>query len=195
LKKPTIFAHGVQDYAAQEARDEALSEMPVNDLSIFDNLPPDPATTFNPWRESIAADPNYLYHATNRYNLNDIVSSGKLATYEPSYGTDQDTWPDGSAQKRSYWTHDPEIARSFYPAEGQPTLLRAPRDAANFRRESTGDHYLTKPLPSKALEIYTGQGAWRPLTPPQAVTRPPVGLMGQEEQAEKMRAGYTPPQD
>lgn len=171
--------------------------MAVNDLnSIFDNLPP-PTTAFDPWRENVPADPGYLYHATTADRLGDIVSSGKLGTYGPSYGTDQDTWPDGSTQRRSYWTHDPAIARSFYPEEGQPSLLRTPRDAANFRREATGDHYLTKPLPTQSLEVYAGQGAWRPLPlpPPQVATRPPVGLQAEEEQAQRMREGFVPPQD
>jgi hypothetical protein len=80
----------------------------------------------------------------------------KLHTHRPEHGTDQEEWPDGSREKRSYWTHEPNIARSFYPEEGKPALLRAKRSAADFKRESTGDHYLRKPLASHHLEVYDG---------------------------------------
>jgi hypothetical protein len=111
-------------------------------------------------REDIQAHADYLYHATNTYNVHDIADTKKLHTHRPGYGTDQEEWPDGSREKRSYWTHEPNIARSFYP-EGKPALLRAKRSAADFKRESTGDHYLRKPLASHHLEVYDGEGNWR----------------------------------
>jgi hypothetical protein len=115
-------------------------------------------------RVNIPADAAYMYHGTSHYNALDIADSGTLATHKPSYGTDQSTWPDGSTEKRSYWTHDPQVARNFYPEDGTPTLLRAPRSAIPFKRESTGDHYHNKPIAASHLEYFAGDG-WRKLLP------------------------------
>jgi hypothetical protein len=117
----------------------------------------------DPSREDVSADPAYLYHATTVENVYDIVDEGKLDVHRPDYGTDQSEWPDGSRMKRSYWTHDPNVARSFYP-EGKPALVRTLRTNADFQRESTSDQYLENPISSSKLEIYSGQGKWRKLT-------------------------------
>jgi hypothetical protein len=63
----------------------------------------------------------------------EAIAEGRLQTHRPGYGTEQDEWPDGSREKRSYWTHDPKIARSFYPEEGRPALIRAKRESADFK--------------------------------------------------------------
>jgi hypothetical protein len=49
----------------------------------------------DPSREDIPAHADYLYHATNTYNVHDIVNAKKLHTHRPGYGTDQEEWPDG----------------------------------------------------------------------------------------------------
>jgi hypothetical protein len=104
---------------------------------------------------------DYMYHATNDYNLSDIIDSKKIKIHKPSHGTDQDCWPDGSCNKRSYWTHSPEIAKSFHPSEGKPVLLRAKKSDHQFKRESvTGDHYLEKSIPTKNIEMFH-DGSWK----------------------------------
>jgi hypothetical protein len=118
----------------------------------------------DPSREDIGFDAAYAYHATNIGNVADILDTGELQTHGPSFGTeDQDAWPDGSTDERSYWTHDPKIARSFYPAEGHAVLIRSRRDAFSPKRESTGDLYTTKPVKVGLLEVYVGGGKWRQL--------------------------------
>ena len=97
-------------------------------------------------------------------NISDIISSKSLKTHKPSFGTDQDSWPDGSTEKRSYFTHDPKIARNFYPEEGTPVLLRIKRESALLKKEKvTGDLYSQKNIPHKHFERYTGNGQWKSL--------------------------------
>ena len=116
-----------------------------------------------PDREDIPAHPDYLYHATNTERLHDIIDAGKLDVHGPRYGTDQSEWPDGSRKKRAYWTHEPKIARNFYPEEGSPALIRAKHVDLGAKRESTGDHYTERPTPIHKLEYYGGEGKWKSL--------------------------------
>ncbi|AEJ94788.1 hypothetical protein SEA_JPICKLES_81 [Mycobacterium phage JPickles] len=119
---------------------------------------------FDPHSETIPGDPDYLYHATHDYNAQDIKDYGHLDVHDPWHGTDQDSWPDGSVDPRSYWTHDPQVARSFYPEGGSPTLLRTKRTNAPFQRErGTGDFYSPAPVSADHLEVYHGGGKWGPL--------------------------------
>lgn len=118
----------------------------------------------DPSRETIPADPNYVYHGTHDFNAQDIADYGHLDVHDPDYGTDQDSWPDGSVEPRSYWTHDPQVARSFYPEGGRPALLRSRRDSGDFRQEKgSGDLYSTSPISADHLEVYSGPGQWTPL--------------------------------
>jgi len=66
---------------------------------------------------NIASDEGYLYHGTNHDRARDIAESG-LDTHKPSYGTDQEAWPDGSTDKRSYFTQKADHAWQFSPEEG-----------------------------------------------------------------------------
>lgn len=102
----------------------------------------------------------FHYHATNIENAWDIAGS-KLDTHRPDYGTDQDAWPDGSRERRSYFG-TPKNVWQFAPEHGKPVVLRVGRDAADFKRESTGDIYTTKPVASKQIQILTDKG-WLPL--------------------------------
>lgn len=104
---------------------------------------------------------SYHYHATNLERAHDIANQGKLVPHGPSYGTDQTAWPDGSRQKRSYFGTDKNVWQ-FAPEEGQPVVLRVKRGAADFKAESTGDIYVSKPIKADYLEILTHQG-WQPL--------------------------------
>lgn len=103
----------------------------------------------------------HVYHATSEENLSQIAS-GSLKTHGPRFGTDQSSWPDGSKKRRSYWTHDPEIAKSFHPIEGKPVLVRTTRKAAAFKQESyTRDLYAEKAIAAKKLEFLHSSGKWR----------------------------------
>ena len=108
------------------------------------------------------SEPGFVYHATNEERACDIVRDGKLKTHKPWEGTEQDTWPDGSVQKRSYHAEKADVVHSFAPEEGAPVILRTARTAHPFQRENTGDIFTTKPIPAKKLEIGLDEG-WMPL--------------------------------
>lgn len=112
---------------------------------------------------SLKSDPGYLYHATNLENLHDISASGFLDVFPPSHGTDQEAWPDGEDEHRSYWTSRAASAWSFAPEHGQPVLLRTP-SSPKFRRETTGDYYATARIPSFELEVMRQDGSWMTLS-------------------------------
>jgi len=109
--------------------------------------------------------PGYVYHATNAERLYDIAEHGKLLTNKPSAFTDQDIWPDGSTEKRNYFTPSAQNTWQFAPEEGQPVLTRIPANAHPFKSESgTGDLYSTKPVPSSAMEYLGDDGQWYPVS-------------------------------
>jgi len=103
----------------------------------------------------------YQYHATNAERAASIAQAG-LTPHGPSYGTDQETWPDGGTGKRTYFNPKAGTVWQFAPEDGRPVILRVKGDAAPFKAEGTGDTYLTKPVPASLLEIQTDQG-WKPL--------------------------------
>lgn len=107
----------------------------------------------------IKSEPGYLYHASNRYNAFDIASEG-IVTHRPSFGTDQSTWPDGSRQKRSYFSRNAGNVWWFAPEDGKPVILRTRDDGKSFWNESTGDVYTTKRIPPERLEILMDDGRW-----------------------------------
>jgi hypothetical protein len=117
-----------------------------------------------PLNGPVKSDPGYVYHATNTDRIREIAASGKLDTHRPGDFTDQDVWPDGSTQKRNYFTSTAQNTWQFAPEEGTPTLLRMKQDVHPLKKESTGDLYSTKPVPSERLEVMTDMG-WRPIFP------------------------------
>lgn len=115
------------------------------------------------FRQYIIESEEYMYHGTNTDNVDNILSSGKIRVHSPSYGTDQDSWPDGSTNKRSYWSHNEKTVESFYPEHGEPVKLRVKKSLHDFKKERhTGDHYLEKSIPIKHVEIHHN-GDWKPL--------------------------------
>lgn len=110
------------------------------------------------------SDVKYMYHGTNTDNLEDIITSKKLKTFKPWHGTDQDSWPDGSTKKRSYWTSNQETTASFFP-EGTPVVLRTKAENFPFKQERyTGDYYLEKDIPISKLEVLSDDNTWKPLS-------------------------------
>ena len=107
----------------------------------------------------------YVYHVTNDQNFWDILSSGKLETHKPDYGTDQNIWPDGSIEKRSYFVDSSNVRNvwQFAPEFGKPVLLRAKSSDIGARKEITGDLYTTKNISTSKLEVLTKEG-WSPLS-------------------------------
>lgn len=113
---------------------------------------------------STPSEPGYLYHATVVHRAHDIAQSGGVRTHRPNFGTEQDVWPDGSTEKRSYWTARAGVAHSFVPEDGEPALLRARDvDVGAKRERGTGDMVATKRVPAAKVEILTDEG-WQPLT-------------------------------
>lgn len=107
---------------------------------------------------------DYLYHVTNLDNAYDIAVDG-LKTHYPWDFTDQGEWPDGSRQRRSYFSQRPLL--DFAPPEGEAVVLRVPTSAAQFKRESyTGDWYATRTIPPHLIEIEGESGGrtrWLPI--------------------------------
>jgi hypothetical protein len=112
---------------------------------------------------NIPSEEGYLYHATNHERAHDIAESG-LDTHKPSYGTDQEAWPDGSTDKRSYFTQKADHAWQFAPEEGKPALLRMKQDPAIHSRESTGDFYSKKKIPANKIEVLGDDKQWHPVS-------------------------------
>lgn len=106
----------------------------------------------------IPSEPGYVYHATNLENLYGIIEDGKLKTHKPWYGTDQDIWPDGSTEKRSYWSPSAATTHWFVPEGGPGVLLRTPRTDAFKTERTTGDVYTTKVVPVTKIEVLTTEG-------------------------------------
>lgn len=105
----------------------------------------------------------YVYHATNEERLHDIADSG-LQTHKPREYTDQSAWPDGSVEKRSYFTPNPNSAYQFSPEEGKPVLLRMQQDPAIHKPESTGDIYAKKTIPAQKLQVLGDDNQWHPVS-------------------------------
>ena len=105
----------------------------------------------------------YYYHVTNEERARDIAGS-RLDTHRPDWGTDQEAWPDGSTERRAYFVghQSAKNAWQFAPEEGKAVLLRVPASAAQFKRESTGDYYVTRPIPAANIEVF-GEKGWVPL--------------------------------
>jgi hypothetical protein len=109
----------------------------------------------------VETTPGYVYHATNEERAADIAEQG-LKLHKPRDFTDQDVWPDGSTDRRNYFTPTASNAWQFAPEEGRPVLLRIPADTHPFRKESTGDIYSNKVVPPSKIEALTEDG-WRPI--------------------------------
>lgn len=112
----------------------------------------------------IESEPGYVYHATNAERMEEIRNTGKLIPHRPDYGTEQDTWPDGATEKRSYFSRKANVVWQFAPEEGQPVVLRT-KESPEFKTESTGDVFSRKPIQTQDLEYLGEDGNWHALSP------------------------------
>lgn len=123
---------------------------------------PEPSRLTGP----MPSDPGYIYHATNHDRLWDIIRSRRLNTHRAHEFTDQDVWPDGSTERRNYFTPTAANTYMFRPEEGHGALLRLMRSAHPVKAErGTGDLYSTTPVHAKHLEYHTVDNAWEPVLP------------------------------
>jgi hypothetical protein len=120
-----------------------------------------------PWdlgkQNDVPSEEGYVYHATNADRLQEIADSGSLKTHRPDYGTEQDRWPDGSSDKRSYFTRRADHAWQFAPEEGRGVIVRMKENPKFHSVESTGDVYATQTINSRHLEYLDASGTWRPV--------------------------------
>jgi len=112
--------------------------------------------------KEIQSEPDYVYHATNEERLSEIVDTGKLRTHRPHEFTDQDVWPDGSTQKRAYFSNQANIVWQFAPEEGRPVVIRT--KGQELQKESTGDIYSIKPVSIDKLEYLGEDNNWYPVS-------------------------------
>lgn len=112
----------------------------------------------------VPSEKGYVYHATNADRMEEIAESGKLNIHKPDFGTDQDMWPDGSTEKRNYFTREADSAWHFAPEEGKSVILRMKEDAGIHKTESgTGDVYSKKAIKATDLEYRGEDGQWHPV--------------------------------
>ncbi|MCP4900038.1 MAG: hypothetical protein GY906_23970 [bacterium] len=180
--------------------EEALDEAPAEPGPQARKAP----VEHRAWSD-MEGEEGYVYHATNEDNAAEIIE-GKLDPHGPSYGTDQETWPDGSEELRSYFTEHPATAFSFAPAEGKPLLTRVKKAAAPFLKESTGDTYTKGSIDPANIEVAT-EGGWvslneymgkpatkaKPAPPkvrPEAKPAPPKAKTVLSEAERKTQAAY-----
>lgn len=115
----------------------------------------------SPWDTQLETEDGYVYHGTNDSNFYDILSAGYVDVFEPWHGTEQDAWPDGGTEKRSYWTGKADSTKYFIPEGGRPVVIRTRFDPKIFKKEGTGDLYSRKRIPVAQIEVLTG-GRWVP---------------------------------
>jgi hypothetical protein len=115
-------------------------------------------------QHDIPSEAGYAYHATNAERAKEIAESGGMRTHKPWEHTDQSAWPDGSTEKRIYFTPQASSAWQFAPEEGKSVLLRVKQDAAKLKAEGTGDLYTQKPIHHKNVEILGDDKQWHSLS-------------------------------
>ena len=102
---------------------------------------------------------NRYYHVTSLENLYDIIDDGFLEPHEPSYGTDQDEWPDGGDEERIYFMDNTTHLMSFAPST--PAVFLRYRGKLTKER-GTGDFYTTERISVRELDYLSDTG-WKPL--------------------------------
>lgn len=111
------------------------------------------------------ADPAYAYHVTTLDNLPDIQQAGALTPFDPSHGTDQEVWPDGSTTPRIYMADTPAGTEPFQ--QERPVLVRAKRTSAIRKERGTLDLYSETAVGD--LEYLDSEGNWHKIVPTEDV--------------------------
>src|SRR5271165_3516182 len=123
-------------------------------------------TNYTPPSEQVVHEPGYIYHGTATDRLYDIMDSGYVDIHKPWHGTEQGSWPDGSTEKRSYWSNNPATVANFVNRDhGKPIIIRTRHDPSIFKKEKgTGDIVTTKRIPISKLEVLVNN-KWEPVSP------------------------------
>jgi len=122
------------------------------------------ASTYTAPSNALKPEKGYVYHGTNSYNIQNIINDGVLDTFAPDYGTEQDEWPDGGQENRSYWTSNPATTQYFTAEGGQPVVVRTKQADTAFQQEQgTGDIYANVKIPASKIEVLV-DNKWVPLT-------------------------------
>lgn len=166
------LAHGMNGDTKRRGR--TVSDKNRLNFKTMNNLiPTDPSKSVGERPLSMAEQihgimPNasFFYHATNLNNAHEIAYTGKLIPHRPDYQTDQQTWPDGSDDRRSYFGTSPGHVEPFYPEEGDPILLKVPVAAAKFKQErGTPDIYTLDAIKAKdVLFLDPETKQWKPIS-------------------------------
>lgn len=160
-EETAIRAYGKRYKAARDPRlKKAIAHARREEITHAASFRPLMGKPIKP-SSSTESQPGYVYHATNEERAAAIATSG-LRPHGPSYGTDQDVWPDGSREKRSYWTRRAASAHYFAPEEGPAVLLRVAEGPTFKAERGTGDIVTTKTVPATQIEILTDEG-WEPV--------------------------------
>lgn len=113
--------------------------------------------------KALDGESGYMYHATNLERAEEIANSG-IRRHKADEFTDQTTWPDGSVERRNYFTPTAKNTWQFAPEEGMPVLLRVKQDTHPFKAErGTGDYYSVQDVPSSKIEYLSDDGRWLPI--------------------------------
>jgi hypothetical protein len=113
--------------------------------------------------QPLSSQEGYVYHATNTERAQNIAREG-LRTHKAHEFTDQSIWPDGSREKRAYFTPKAEYAPKFAPEEGEGALLRIKAGPDIVLERYTGDMYSKKPIPASRIEVLGEDGNYHPIT-------------------------------
>jgi len=150
-------------YFQPRAEPVAAAPQEVGETAVTSGMgeKPEPVTPAKLTRE-VTSDEGFAYHATNMQRLYEIADSGKLKTHRAHEFTDQDTWPDGSTEKRAYFSHNAGTVWAFAPEDGTPVLVRTPNTGLKVER-TTKDIYSQKPISAKRLEYLGQDGNWHPV--------------------------------
>jgi hypothetical protein len=110
--------------------------------------------------KALDGESGYMYHATNLERAEEIANSG-IRRHKADEFTDQTTWPDGSVERRNYFTPTAKNTWQFAPEEGMPVLLRVKQDTHPFKAErGTGDYYSVQDVPPSKIEYLSDDGRW-----------------------------------
>ena len=134
-----------------QAGDRGAQQLTLFETDALETPPP---------TADLRGEAGFVYHATNLGRARD-VAAGSLETFTPSDLAEQEAWPDGGEEPRTYWSENAGTVRAFLALdEGQPVILRT-RPTEEFEKEgTTGDIFTRAAVPARAIEILGRDGDW-----------------------------------